>query len=270
MKNSPQRFPRTPSEFEDFDDFLENHLIFGFAPSEAVFSKDDIIVSIGSCFAGNISKALEDHGLKNTVHFDIAETNNSILALARFLKLIVDGEPTDTQRDWIDKFVRNSDLKSSRAALEQARCIIMTLGVSVAGYDEHGFPSNVSMKNASLIEPDTNLRGIKEAVGAIRSVNPEVPVVLTVSPVPLAGSPFPKFNAFAVDCVSKSFLRTAVHYAMRHIDNVHYWPSFEAVRWYSGHADIKFGDADGNARHIDPALIAKITECFIRHYCKSD
>ena len=36
----------------------------------------------------------------------------------------------------------------------------------------------------------------------------------------------------------------------------------------SGHADLKFGDADGNRRHVDTALIDKIPQSFIRNFCK--
>ena len=36
----------------------------------------------------------------------------------------------------------------------------------------------------------------------------------------------------------------------------------------SGHADLKFGDADGNRRHVDTALIYKIPQSFIRNSFK--
>ena len=101
----------------------------------------------------------------------------------------------------------------------------------------------------------------------LRIINPDIYVVLTVSPVPIGGSTFKHLNAFTMDCISKSFLRSAVHMVMSdHIKHVYYWPSFEAVRWFSGHADMKFGDYDGLARHIHPDHIKSITKIFMKNY----
>ena len=45
----------------------------------------------------------------------------------------------------------------------------------------------------------------------------------------------------------------------------------ERVFWdhlASGYADLKFGDTDGNTRNVDPTLIDKISQSFIRKFCK--
>jgi hypothetical protein len=268
MKSAPQRFPTSMTDFDDFETFFESHIAHGFKPKAPFLDQNSTIVSLGSCFAANINQALKAGNFENAVLFDIAETNNSVLAIERLISILTSETRSQRDLDWVANYLRGLDIEFARQTLERADCIILTVGVSLALIDDDGYPAHIEVRKARMLTVADNFIGIKKIATGIRSINPDVPIILTVSPVPLAGTPFPRSNAFAVDCVSKSLLRVAVFYAEAEVKNSHYWPSFEGVRWYSGHADTKFGDADGNPRHIDPELIHTITRSFIKNFCQ--
>jgi hypothetical protein len=75
-------------------------------------------------------------------------------------------------------------------------------------------------------------------------------------------------SAVLADCVSKSSLRAALHEVLAGGTHagVHYWPSFEIVRWLGGHAGFAvYGADDANSRHVNEAVVRLIVERFLRH-----
>ena len=63
---------------------------------------------------------------------------------------------------------------------------------------------------------------------------------------------------------SKSTLRVAINEVMnKNLSRVLYWPSFEMMRWFGGHAGRVFGNDDGSSHHPDIALINTIMDSFI-------
>ena len=103
----------------------------------------------------------------------------------------------------------------------------------------------------------------------------QVKMVLTVSPVPLAGTT--EFaSAVIADCLSKSTLRLACHEVVTSeaAQGVVYWPSFEIVRWLGTHFGPSqppvFGVEDGNMRHVSSWLIDVIIDMFLEHWSVAD
>jgi hypothetical protein len=91
-------------------------------------------------------------------------------------------------------------------------------------------------------------------------------IILTVSPVPLRAS-FEYRSAIVADCVSKSTLRVVVDTLIRGGDeDLVYWPSFEMVRWVSGHREAVFGVDDGNTAHISFKLVREIVAAFVNRF----
>jgi hypothetical protein len=90
--------------------------------------------------------------------------------------------------------------------------------------------------------------------------------VLSVSPVPFTAT-FEMESAIVADCVSKSTLRAAAHEFLKDPGaGAIYWPSFEIVRWLSGHIGRTFGTDDGNNHHVSDALVTMIVELFIERF----
>ena len=50
------------------------------------------------------------------------------------------------------------------------------------------------------------------------------------------------------------------------LPGVHYWPSFEIVRWIGAHTGPVFGIDDGAQFHVSEALIGRITSQFIETF----
>ena len=96
---------------------------------------------------------------------------------------------------------------------------------------------------------------------------PELAPFSRESSVLTMGSCFAQNLRNSADCVSKSTLRVAIHelLAEGHA-NLHYWPSFEIVRWLGSHIEEALFGEDGNTRHVNRKTVRLILESFIRHY----
>jgi hypothetical protein len=273
---SPRRFPTLTTEFDDFEKLFEKHILYGLKPSSPFLEITDSIISVGSCFAENIHNSLVKIGLQGSVHFGIAETANSPFSLNKLMEIITleatpGSAPSKKDLEWADNFVRKINVPEAVQSIKRSKCVIITVGVALASLGFDGYPSNISINNCNLLDQEDNFKLIKHIIYRFRDVNPDINIIITVSPVPLAGSPFSDLNAITLDCISKSYLRSAVDKLMKlRMDRVFYWPSFEAIRWVSGHSSFKFGDSDGNPRHIDPNIIDSITRVFIRHFIVKD
>ena len=108
-----------------------------------------------------------------------------------------------------------------------------------------------------------NVDNLLYIMNAVRQISPDITCLLTVSPVPMNATNEFK-SAIMADCVSKSTLRVAINEVMnKNLSRVLYWPSFEMVRWFGGHAGRVFGNDDGSSHHPDIALINTIMDSFI-------
>jgi len=69
---------------------------------------------------------------------------------------------------------------------------------------------------------------LEEFLALLKTVNPDVKVILTVSPVPLTAT-YTKDHVLTATMYSKSVLRTVCGEVVSEYDDVHYFPSFELV-----------------------------------------
>jgi hypothetical protein len=103
----------------------------------------------------------------------------------------------------------------------------------------------------------------------LKAAKPSLRIALTLSPIPIA-SHFGETSAVVADCVSKSTLRTAIDVVLKDkVDGVSYWPSFEAIRWLSGHTGQVFGTDGEDHRHIGPRYVQAIVDEFIAAYFRA-
>jgi hypothetical protein len=85
----------------------------------------------------------------------------------------------------------------------------------------------------------------------------QIPIILTVSPVPLERT-FSSQDIFIANNEGKSKLRAAVSEVERQRDNVLYWPAFDIVQ---GIGDAAF-QSDG--RHVKGEVVEAITRSFVK------
>lgn len=109
---------------------------------------------------------------------------------------------------------------------------------------------------------------------AIRAINPEAHLLFTLSPVPIdsavGASGARKQGAMEIDCASKSMLRVALHemfQAKSGDEKLHYFPSFEIVRWVGAGIDSAiFGKQDAASRHVSQDILSGVYRYFLHKY----
>jgi hypothetical protein len=176
----------------------------------------------------------------------------------------------------------NSIRRQLRNTLVSTDLAIITIGVAPClfnvRYGEFAFTSRRNdkahfeyldgpyrLRTTSVHENVENLSCILEI---LRSFNAEMKVVLSVSPVPLTGTN-EMSSVIIADCISKSTVRLAAHEILQQYPQVIYWPSFEIVRWLSGHSDFRvFGKDDNHSRHVNNDIVNMIIDLFLQKYTR--
>jgi hypothetical protein len=127
-------------------------------------------------------------------------------------------------------------------------------GVSGGSFD----PARHEFINFSVVEVMADL---DEFLQRLKTINPQVKVVLTVSPVPLIATFEPR-NVLVSTTYSKSVLRVAAEMAYRQYDWVEYFPSFEIITGNYNNSAYYEADYRGiNTIGVDHAM-----RCFLTHY----
>lgn len=261
------------SDMASLEKAVKNHVLRHLEIPDKFISSSARIVTLGSCFATNIGSALKASGVDTTIA-TIAEDVNSTYANKYMLEWLVHGARDDVTKTMERAYgapIREQLLHSLRAA----NVVMMTIGVApclfrvsdgsfVLKTDElkHGDDS-VELRTTTVGE---NVLNLSASLRLLLSINPTIKVVLTVSPVPLAGTNEMESSVIA-DCLSKSVVRLAVHEIAQSDPGVFYWPSFEIVRWLGAHTGFSvFGEHDGNSRHVNKDIVDMIVRLFIT-YC---
>jgi hypothetical protein len=279
-------FPRRQEEFRDVERVVEHYVLPGWTPSAPPFSSESKLLTLGSCFAQELRNYLAEKGMSADWLFVPPGLNNTF-ALRNFISWCLTGE-TSTKAYWYDEGAKGGAVKwdddsnraSYAAVFEKVDGIILTVGLaevwldSVSGgvfwrgvpkslYDETRHVCRVS----SVEENEDNLR---EIVRLIRAVKPDIPIILTLSPVPLRATASDK-SCITVDTVSKAILRVAIDNVMASKPaNVYYWPSFEIVRSLAPHLPHEWFGEDGNTRHVNRDAVHMILKAFMRHFFGMD
>lgn len=282
-RESTRFFPRQEAELDELEGLIERHVLPGFVPSAPPFDRrTSQLLTMGSCFAQNLRNTLAENGLLADWLFVPPGLNNSF-ALRDFVDWCLTGSRSNSAY-WYDEHAQGGaarweperEHRSYREVFAAVDGIVLTVGLAELWYDE---PSgNVFWRGVpkSLYDPARhkcrvstvaeNRANIAHIVRAVRELRPGMPIILTLSPVPLKAT-FGASSIMAADCVSKSILRVALHELMQEgIEAVHYWPSFEIVRWLGSHLKERLFGEDGNPRHVNRRIVRLAVESFIRHF----
>lgn len=261
---------------------INKTVIGNFAPETPLVGAGSNVTSIGSCFAEEIAKILT-RNLLPTTYLRMTETSNSAFALDLYLSHFLGDKPLPPNMMG-DSHLDTLNPQDARDAIKKSKVMIMTLGMSLLWFDRDGIfvvdPTKTGMDKypglaAEHAPPQFQMRQttveenevmIQRCVGHIRTVRPDVPVVLTLSPVPLMGTRY-DMPAVPANAISKATLRCAIDGVMRkNLPNVYYWPSYEIVTWFGNHVERAFGDEEIDARHVRKKVIDLIGELFVSHY----
>ena len=267
------------AETAAFDEFF----LAGFSPPHPVIGPEAEIATIGSCFATNIAKYLHETGRKRNKTQDAYE---NLFVEDEFFNTFVMREAFEIAfaqhhggRNWIDGAAEKAAPRAIRFHRDRIRMLlgaadayIITLGLSEIWYDKSDgtiFPSGLSIEEFDadrhgfrVSTPEENLANLARIIDLIRTHRGDVPVVVTLSPVPLQAT-FRPINCVGANTVSKAVLRIAIDLLMseRAADKqLFYFPSYEIVTSY-------FRDPfDGDLRHLKVGVVDFVMQAFDRTF----
>jgi tetratricopeptide (TPR) repeat protein len=289
---SSARWPVHMVSPESLKEFCKKHIVGDYQNSNIDLGTQPQIATIGSCFANNLANALGSHGI-NSKTFSLGEEVNNTYTNLEIFKLMtqnqekiqVSGENDSTTLDPLINESFIGEINHFREYLCNSGLLVYTLGVSqgfftfddqpvlikgTGGVDRTAFTKSI-YRNITVGE---NVSNCKKIISLARNLNPHLPIVFTISPVPLARS-FDTASAVTSDCLSKSILRVAVDELLAsEIKNIYYWPSFEIAKWIAPHVSMDeskhwhFGSDDLYSRHVSSKTVSLIIELFLEVFCK--
>jgi hypothetical protein len=267
----------------DVGRLIQEYALVGHAPPKPVLTEGDSVITMGSCFAGELRNFLKKAGFPAGKLRVPAGLNNTF-ALLDFVSWCVTGEETDRgfRYDRLDtgeisEWKPESEQAACQASFAEAGAFVVTLGLAEVWQDREtggvfwrGVPESIfdaDRHEFRLSTVEENVHNIRRIVELMRQVNPAAPIVLTLSPVPLKAT-FRDISCLSADAVSKSVLRVALDQVMRDApEGVYYWPSFEIVKWAGAHYPWPaYGFDDKKPRHVSRYLVAQIIDAFVDRF----
>lgn len=173
---------------------------------------------------------------------------------------------------------RDSHLAAVRTIFEDCDVFIFTLGLTegwISNIDGAVYPlapgvvapsvdpATYSFHNFTVKEMEADLVGF---IDDLRGVNPDVRIILTVSPVPLIATFEPK-HVLTATTYSKAALRVVAEQVVASSDGpIAYFPSYEMIT--GAHTRGRFFADD--LREVLPEGVAYVMRTFSRHYLAND
>lgn len=243
-------YPRMNEEFVNLPKLIADFTVD--EKSKLHFDKNTRLIMQGSCFAENLYNEMKVAGYP-CFYNKVLEALNSPLANMYYLTNLKN---------------KNSDPIYQEIA--RANVYLLTIGVAPCWFSRLNgqFVFGPDVKNMALYYQRTlsvaeATQALLQVIAIIYEINPNVKIVLTLSPVPLR-STFEFESAIVADCVSKSVLRAAIHEALLACKQKKpiYFPSFEIVRWAGAHAGNAFGE-DGMPTHVSASYVKQIIASFL-------
>lgn len=275
-------FPRKQKEFADPSRLIEKYVLPGWLPEAAPFTGESLLLTMGSCFAKELRNFLMERGMSSEWMFVPPGLNNTF-AIRNFVDWCLTGNRS-SDAFWYDEHLDGGAMKWEppaehafyRQVLKRIDGLVLTIGLAEIWYEKatdavfwRGVPKSIydeEKHDCRISTVAENRENLSATIRAIKAVRPELPIIVTLSPIPLKAT-FQPNSCFTADCLSKSILRVAIDEVMREgHQGLHYWPSFEIVRWMGGHMDHSLFGEDGNTRHINRATVRMIMETFLKHY----
>jgi len=208
----------------------------------------DSLLILGSCFAENIGEKLTSHKFNANVNpfgiiynpVSIAKSLNHIFNEYNFkeddllffndkwLSLQHHGSFSNSNQTVCLNNINNS-IKSVHSQLKQATYLFITFGSAwVYEHEKHGLVANCHKIPATqfskrLLKVDEIVAAYKTLINTIKSINPTIHIVFTVSPVRHTKDGLWENN------LSKAVLHLSIKELIENFDNCTYFPAYEIV-----------------------------------------
>jgi hypothetical protein len=211
---------------------------------------------------------------------EISEHINTTFANRVFVDWLRGAEIDPAIRDRIVELLPEGRTREQLLeAIRISDVFILTLGVAAAFFDRSTgafvLPRPSALNSRALAEKyqfrtasvQENVDNVRYMIDFIRSVAPDIRIVVTVSPVPILAS-FEHESAVQADCLSKSTMRLVAHEVVNNcnIQNILYWPSFEVFRWAGSNAGNYYAADDGAAWHVSEEKVAGTIHAFVEMF----
>ena len=283
-----RKYPQIPKT-----DLTVNNIIDQYTNIDKIVNSSTKVSSIGSCFAEEILRWMKSNGfnvLKPTWG-DVYNPKNIRLIIEGGLEY-KNFNPTERFWDFGDGDIRTPYVKNTSesspiklgSTLEEAKLaeekmfsrfggvlknvetLIITLGQTEYWATEKKYPFYASpwagVKDGDKNHKPFNLthNEVKEELNKIITLlkkhNPNINILISVSPVPLAASTLKGNSAYIAAGRAKSTLHSATLEIVDNYDKVYYMPSYEIV---TSNPSKSF-KSDG--RHVLPNTVSTIMETF--------
>jgi hypothetical protein len=272
---TPFSFPAAHDDLSVITDVIADLIIQPFAPQCPIISPTDTIACFGSCFAENMGKALASQG-RNVSSIYLDENLNTAFAVNHFVHFALESQLL--QDGYLPENFSFSE--DSHAQMRRSNAFIITFGLAACWHEKATgkrimeIPGGVNRTNwldkfsaheMRLSTVDENVEQIDQIIECIRRKKPDAPIILTLSPIPLARA-FMDTSPITANLQSKATLLLAIHKTMsKNLPDVFYWPAYEIVEWLGRHDPI-WGRNEKSLRHPDPGVITSIMDAFSRLY----
>lgn len=264
------------------------------SPRAGLFDKTTPIASMGSCFAGYISRYLRERAFNyvqtESEKFDLFSAQWGIVVSPPCVNQIMrySFEPekfkplsnyfaTDTGQ-WVDPYrsgfiypgkvyadAIDAHRKNSKKALLSAKVFILTLGLVEVWRDKRDLATYARVPWTITENDEFHVLTVAECVDALnwailmlKYYNPFVKIILTVSPIPLKASFRKDVDVVVANSYSKSVLRVASNEIVRTNMNTWYFPSYEIA--------TALQTLLPDNRHPDSDTVNTIMEIFLHMY----
>ena len=167
---------------------------------------------------------------------------------------------------------RQQHFRAVRDAVEQADVFVFTLGLTevwINRADGAAYPV-VPGAAAGTFDPETHsfvnltvsevVSDLQEAIAFMRTRNPDLRFILTVSPVPLLATALDR-SVLVSTCYSKSVLRVAAEMVSEADGGIAYFPSYEVITGNYGN-DYYAEDR----RQVTDIGVSHVMRLFLKHY----
>jgi len=278
------RYPDITKFNEDLKTLICDHIATEYKNSPKIISDDTKFFTIGSCFATHIYAELKRRG-RPVSNMDIDEQFNTTFSNRYFFDYLDGKTVAPDIADRIEHIIKPSGFprEAMLDRLKDCDIFIMTLGVAPAFFDRHTgdfvMPKPHMLSMHALAEKllcrmttvQENVDNVLHQLAIIRRLNPDVKIIITVSPVPLVMT-FEFDSAVVADCISKSTMRLAAQQVVYNsgLKNIYYWPSFEIFRWVGSHrTETFYGGEDGQALRASPNAVSTVMDAFFEVFAGS-
>ena len=287
----PRRRDRVP---EQEPEEIYKHVLKGWVPDEPFITKSDLITAFGSCFAAHVEQHLRGHGYRTSIgEYGNAEYDNywgqslfikcgegivNTFALRSQFEFIFEDELPEL-RVWVksEGAIReyvDSNKDAARDVFARTSVFVITLGLSEVWYNKQTGAVLWTAVPKAMFDPEIhsfrvataqeNFENLGRIVDLVRAHRGDVPIIFTLSPVPLNAT-FRPISCITASSSSKARLRVAIDDLMidRASDkNLDYFPSYEIV---TGYLDRPWAE-DGI--HPSENTVATIMRAFAHYFCR--